>query len=943
MADELKSMLTKVLSNGGKKKFFFAYGTGKRKDGKGEGELAVSGKKPKKVEIESALSDCKDVFEGVCWTGSGPEDGHTVYFLSKGKKLSQMLVAKMKLTAKTTVGHQYDFQLPTPEEETRSLHLVEGDGEASGGKIPPAPPQPVVKQSPEPTKPNLADAYNARVKTLAEDLKKAIVSHTPAGDEAKLRFNESQGFFHKQEFEPAIALLDAVEKAIKAALADGNGHPTAREDHAADDPLAHEWKTKVAAGTPIIKEALAAHGPEAAELTKLLGEAFALSKPGGNMAEALAKLDECLARAKAATSHTGAEQTFQQYGKGYEGFDTRKTHPVLDAILNSPERRLPTADEWQTIGQSPEDKLAKESAVKKWQMANELITDKKLFARDLGTLGEDEIARRLAQIAKLQSLAADFKLSDPIKAELKRFEDYLKTKKVQRNFAKPPESKSLDVWLNALPKSLEINNEEKRAEYAPLLDAPENNREREAVGRMLGDIAEFEAQQLKRWEAMGQQFEKDKTPHEESTAKMDAERVAFLRQKSAKLHELEKAIFSWNDRRTRENLPPSSEAIAMADLLQQQHFEMTKEIVGSDLPLVVADADQLTDEENAKLQQTWKDLVAKKGNVLVALTKAECGVQTEEEADQFYLETLSSFARLLGSEGGRALVNKLNDGKHPVVVKPGAQAECGANETTWGKNHPLYEGKNVETPSKEQRGTGSGSEVHMILGSKDSDKALRTANGTPLFSPRFITMGHELIHALHNSRGVNRANYMKNEKTDDKTKKLLEDWDDLEEYWTIIKGKLSEQVFRDQYGLSAERFGHRSFDPKKQVGDAYADAVRTASEISKRGPTIDETVKTRQFDSTKLNDKTKLAIADATPEVVGPLPQGWDANELTVHQMRGIIGKPIPYKLKQLGWSPFDLPEPLGEGQTIEGVTKDNRYHPRSPEGRRQRSTKQTT
>ncbi len=68
MAVDLKSMLTKVLSNGGEKKFFFAYGTGKRKDGKGDGELAVRGQKPKKAEIETELAVCKELVEGVCWT-----------------------------------------------------------------------------------------------------------------------------------------------------------------------------------------------------------------------------------------------------------------------------------------------------------------------------------------------------------------------------------------------------------------------------------------------------------------------------------------------------------------------------------------------------------------------------------------------------------------------------------------------------------------------------------------------------------------------------------------------------------------------------------------------------------------------------------------------------------------------------------------------------------
>lgn len=129
MADDLKSMLTKVLSNGGKKKFYFAYGAGKRKDGKGDGELAVSGKKPKKPQIEAVLAVCKEVVEGVCWNGAGPDDGDTIYFAGRGKKLSPMHVSKMRLTAKAIAGRQYDFELPSPEEEARASSLGEGDGQ----------------------------------------------------------------------------------------------------------------------------------------------------------------------------------------------------------------------------------------------------------------------------------------------------------------------------------------------------------------------------------------------------------------------------------------------------------------------------------------------------------------------------------------------------------------------------------------------------------------------------------------------------------------------------------------------------------------------------------------------------------------------------------------------------------------------------------------------
>ncbi len=125
MAADLKANLKKLISTAGKKKFFFAYGLGKRKDKKGEGELIVRTKRPKKVEAEGELAEPGDIFEGVCWSGSGPDDAGTIYFKSKGKKLSTQLMVKMKTTAKNAVGQIHDFQLPSPQEEARADALSE--------------------------------------------------------------------------------------------------------------------------------------------------------------------------------------------------------------------------------------------------------------------------------------------------------------------------------------------------------------------------------------------------------------------------------------------------------------------------------------------------------------------------------------------------------------------------------------------------------------------------------------------------------------------------------------------------------------------------------------------------------------------------------------------------------------------------------------------------
>src|SRR5262245_48617521 len=131
MAADLKDNVKKVLASEGKKKFFFAYGLGKRKDKKGDGELAVRANKPKKADIEAALIAAGDVYEGFCWLGNRADNAQTLYFQSKGKKLSTTIVKAMVKTAKSTAGNQYDFQMPAPEEEARAEKLGTLEGETN--------------------------------------------------------------------------------------------------------------------------------------------------------------------------------------------------------------------------------------------------------------------------------------------------------------------------------------------------------------------------------------------------------------------------------------------------------------------------------------------------------------------------------------------------------------------------------------------------------------------------------------------------------------------------------------------------------------------------------------------------------------------------------------------------------------------------------------------
>jgi hypothetical protein len=175
----LKTTLGKVLTSKGEKKFFFAYAGGRRKDGKGDGELAVLGKKPKKEDVEGELAEKKDYFEGFCWTGNMPENAETIYFQGKGKQLSAAIVAKMVKTAKLTAGKQYDFQIPSEAEELRAAKLKEGDEE----EVPAAPPKATAAPAPAkapPASPKPQTAAPTPAQTQAADFAKKMADWTPA-------------------------------------------------------------------------------------------------------------------------------------------------------------------------------------------------------------------------------------------------------------------------------------------------------------------------------------------------------------------------------------------------------------------------------------------------------------------------------------------------------------------------------------------------------------------------------------------------------------------------------------------------------------------------------------------------------------------------------------------------------------------------------------------
>src|SRR5262249_11908541 len=241
-----------------------------------------------------------------------------------------------------------------------------------------------------------------------------------------------------------------------------------------------------------------------------------------------------------------------------------------------------------------------------------------------------------------------------------------------------------------------------------------------------------------------------------------------------------------------------------------------------------------------------------------------------------------------------------------------------------------------------RKAVGIGGDLNLVPGAKDTDVALNTKDGNLLFSPRFIAMGHELVHALHGSKGKQRNKIGFGDLNLTATEQNV--WSNREEYRTIKEGSLSEQTLRNQYGLSAERFGHASTAPTDKVRNAYANSVNDLDEIATitkdKPDAINQALVNRNFEPKVMTNKTRLALYKASltdRDLHGALPAGWDINELTVVQIKGIVSQDIPFKLQELGWAPYGLPV-SGAGDSIATITKISKYHERSGKGRRYKS-----
>lgn len=221
----------------------------------------------------------------------------------------------------------------------------------------------------------------------------------------------------------------------------------------------------------------------------------------------------------------------------------------------------------------------------------------------------------------------------------------------------------------------------------------------------------------------------------------------------------------------------------LVDAVQTAHREEIALLVDQEWDFVpegpALDAAGLRD-----MARTWRTLVGSTGALTV--TDQDYEVQTHSD---FAREVHAAYARLLTTAAGRLLLTRIlsrpnnrtveirNIPRNAAVGRHGGPEPAAAQPS-----HPVR----AADPER-----GSSSVVGMVSDFSDTELWAVDADGNPILTPAWLALGHELIHALHDTQGVNAFS---------SGVEVPDGWSNLEEANTI--GLVSAQ---DVPGMSLER------------------------------------------------------------------------------------------------------------------------------------------
>ena len=204
-----------------------------------------------------------------------------------------------------------------------------------------------------------------------------------------------------------------------------------------------------------------------------------------------------------------------------------------------------------------------------------------------------------------------------------------------------------------------------------------------------------------------------------------------LKVKLTELSKVEHAVYAWFSSQKMPNFEASPTALRLKELLtaiQKENEDLVQSTLNgpaADPP--VANFDDLSVPDKAKVRKIWSDLVAGSGNIAITETQTyestgDNGGSKEVQHAGFKVQVLTSFARLLTADFGRQLVGEINSGDKLVTVRPGyakARDDVPAEELVANADSPegatLKEFTAVEYFGKLQKGTDGWNAAELRL------------------------------------------------------------------------------------------------------------------------------------------------------------------------------------------------------------------------------------
>jgi len=262
----------------------------------------------------------------------------------------------------------------------------------------------------------------------------------------------------------------------------------------------------------------------------------------------------------------------------------------------------------------------------------------------------------------------------------------------------------------------------------------------------------------------------------------------------------------------------------------EDHYEQIKEKgwkfhAGVDLNQTDAEKAQ-TGVSDEAANTLWQNIVQGKGNFSLSdmqeVHKPGDGGRLEStQVGGFGKTARGHIGRLLSTRTGLDLISELSGAEQSSTLMPVRKNVSSSQSVAYAGPGavPMVDSKGISTDSPHQggfmpsatdktrtvRGTGLQSQARISALDRDSSvRAVRT-DGTQVLNPQFVLAGHEMMHALHNVKGIN-GKFRKVAAAESEKKGVLGTgtrWSNPEELATMF-GKDLHYEDTDTLGESAE-------------------------------------------------------------------------------------------------------------------------------------------